>query len=44
VQYKRGVLLIDDLNPEHQIHWQMSRWEMLKLGWRCMLTAIVSRT
>ena len=35
VQYdvEFGVLQIHDLNPEKNIAWYMTRWEMVRLGW-----------
>lgn len=35
------VLHIDDLNPELQTKWRMSRWELFALGWRMMVAAIL---
>lgn len=35
-----GVLHIRDLNPEVYTRWRMSRWEMLRLGWRCILSGL----
>lgn len=41
VQYSRdGFLHITDLNPEVSTRWRMSRGEMLRLGWRCMMAAL----
>jgi hypothetical protein len=34
-----GMLHVEDLNPEVKTKWRMSRWEMFKLGWRCILAA-----
>jgi hypothetical protein len=39
LRYQNGFLDIEDLNPEMKTRWRMSRAEMLKLGWRCMVAA-----
>lgn len=36
IRYANGVLRTDDLNPETAVAWQMSRWEMVKLGFNCV--------
>jgi hypothetical protein len=41
IRYGDGVLHVADLNPEMQTRWTMSRWEMLQLGWRCVLAAVM---
>lgn len=38
--YRDGALKISDLNPEVATKWQMSRWEMLCLGWRCIVASL----
>lgn len=40
--YRQGVLHIADLNPELKTQWRMTRWEMAKLGLRCLTAAIFS--
>jgi hypothetical protein len=40
LRYKHGTLYIDDLNPEITIQWRMSRFEMFKVGLRCMVAAL----
>ena len=40
MRYEDGVLLTEDLNPEKQMRWRMSRWEMLRLGMRCLAAAL----
>jgi hypothetical protein len=40
LSYENGFLNIDDLNPEHHLHWRMSRWEMIKIGLRCVFAAL----
>jgi hypothetical protein len=37
--YSDGVLHVADLNPEIELGWRMTRWDMLKLGWRCIKAA-----
>ena len=34
------VLEISDLNPEQNMTWRMSRWEIFRAGWRLMLAAV----
>lgn len=43
VNYVGDTLRISNLNPEKHIQWRMSRIEMLRLGWRCILTAVLRR-
>jgi hypothetical protein len=40
VEYKNGVLHIEDLNPHQLMRWQMTRSEMLRFGWRCLVAAV----
>lgn len=40
IRYADGTLRIEDLNPHVQTKWVMSRGEMLRLGWRCILAAL----
>lgn len=37
--YGDGVLHVSDLNPEVELGWRMSRWDMIKLGLRCIRAA-----
>jgi hypothetical protein len=39
LQYNDGTLMISDLNPEMQVNWRISRIEMWRLGWRCIMAA-----
>jgi hypothetical protein len=39
LKYVDGVLYVEDLNPQIKTRWHMSRVEMLKLGWRCLIAA-----
>jgi hypothetical protein len=34
-----GVLHVSDLNPEINLTWSMSRWELFRIGLRCLKTA-----
>lgn len=43
IQYDGDLLLIEDLNPHVKTQWRMSRAEMLRLGWRCILAALYRR-
>jgi len=38
--YELGTLHIHDLNPEIETQWRMSRMEMIRLGWRCVVAAL----
>jgi hypothetical protein len=40
VRYRSGTLFIEDLNPEIKTKWTLSRGEMLRFGWRCMVAAV----
>lgn len=39
VKYDGEMLHIEDLNPQVKTKWHMSRMDMLRLGWRCILAA-----
>lgn len=43
LEYRKGMLHVEDLNPHVQTRWCMSRLEMLKTGLRFMLAAISRR-
>jgi hypothetical protein len=40
MKYEAGFLHVEDLNPEVKTHWRMSRLEMLRLGWMCVVASI----
>lgn len=40
IRYANGVLIVDDLNPENRMAWNMSRWEMFKLGLSCVVATL----
>lgn len=40
MRYENGLLKIEDLNPDFKTQWRMSRWEMFRLGWRCIRAAL----
>lgn len=42
VHYADGILHIEDLNPEVSTNWRMSRWEMVKLGFKAIFAAIAA--
>lgn len=42
--YTEGVLYVSDLNPQVETRWRMSRWDMIKLGWRCIQAAAFSKS
>jgi hypothetical protein len=40
IRYNSGMLEVEDLNPEVRTKWTMSRMEMLRLGWRCIVAGL----
>lgn len=40
LQYDKSILRIANLNPEVEIRWRMSRFEMLKVAARSFIAAI----
>lgn len=40
LKYQAGTLHVEDLNPELKTKWRMSRLEMARLGWRCIVAAL----
>lgn len=40
IQYRHGVLYVENLNPEIRTKWAMSRTEMMRLGWNCIRAAV----
>jgi hypothetical protein len=40
MRYANGFLVVEDLNPELKTNWRMSRGEMLRLGWRCIIAGL----
>lgn len=40
IQYDGRLLYVEDLNPQIETRWTMSRGEMLRLGWRCIRAAL----
>ena len=40
ITFKDGMLRIADLNPEIETQWRMSRGEMCRLGWLCLVAAL----
>lgn len=41
--YTKDSLIIEDLNPEQKMHWRIGRWDMFKIGLRCIWAAITER-
>lgn len=41
--YSFGTLRISDLNPETSLKWSINRWEIFRIGLRCILAAIFSK-
>jgi hypothetical protein len=42
IRYDGSLLVIEDLNPELRTQWRMSRWEMVRTGWRFIWAARLS--
>lgn len=40
VKYGNGYLTVADLNPEKEIAFRMSRWDLLKLSFRAARAAL----
>lgn len=40
LRYELGYLEIHDLNPEHKVHWKVSRWELTKIALKALLAAV----
>lgn len=40
LRYQHGMLQVEDLNPEVRTQWRMTRWDMVKLGWRCIVASL----
>jgi hypothetical protein len=38
-----GMFEVEDLNPEVKTRWVMSRYEMLRLGVRCIWAAVIGK-
>lgn len=36
LRYERGIVHIEDLNPEAHITWRVSRWELFRVGIACI--------
>lgn len=43
LHYNGYRLLIADLNPQLETKWTLTRWEMFRIGWRCMIAAMFGR-
>jgi hypothetical protein len=39
MQYREGMLVIEDLNPERKMTWAVTRFELLRLGLQCLRAA-----
>ena len=40
ITYQAGKLHIEDLNPEWQTTWRITRAELIGMGWRCIWAAL----
>lgn len=43
VQYDGEFLNIEDLNPQIETRWRMSRWEMTRFAFKALVAAIFAR-
>ena len=43
LHYAAGVLTVSDLNPQIETKWTVSRAELFRIGWRCIVAAIGGR-
>lgn len=43
MRYGNGILHIEDLNPQIETRWRMSRWEIARLGFACLRAAVGRR-
>lgn len=42
IKYGNGILGMSDLNPDTTICWRVSRWEMVKLGFKAIAVALIT--
>lgn len=42
IYYSGDTFGVEDLNPEAKMRWRMSRWEIFKLGCKCIWSSIAS--
>jgi len=40
LRYSHDCFEIGDLNPQIDVQWRMSRWDMIKVGFRCIWSAV----
>ena len=40
LRYEHGILRVESLNPHQAVRFRMSRVEMIRLGWRCLLASV----
>ena len=40
VRWQPGLLRIADLNPQTEINWRFSRWELFVLGLKCLWASV----
>jgi hypothetical protein len=39
VTYADGLFKVENLNPQVDTQWTMTRGDMMRLGWRCIVAA-----
>jgi hypothetical protein len=42
ITFADGVLRVEDLNPQVETKWRMTRWEMIKTGMRFLRAGLRS--
>lgn len=40
LKWGSGMFRIQDLNPEMDVNWSMTRWELFRLGLRCLWASV----
>ena len=40
IRYEHGVLRVESLNPQSAVRFRMSRFEMIRLGLKCLLASL----
>lgn len=41
VRYDGAILHVEDINPQIKTKWQLSRWEMFRLGARAIFASVL---
>lgn len=43
IRFDGKVIHVEDINPHIETKWNLTRWEMVKLGYRLIIAAIRKR-